>query len=212
MIRKNVHGEFRRELSQLKAEAPALGLRDGLKEGFPDLHADFAGHVSLGRQDVLVLTAQKGSHFGTDCLMIFQIHQHRRGVTPQGNVGEADLDHEAAIGDLVEVPLFPAQGVTDPAAVVVEDIVPGPAGGLQAPVRGQQLRGCRIFPLFGAKARFEPAFVAAFHRVHFQSLIVRRVSGTRKRGLLGNEPLASRGSVTHFYRLRATSSSIWAIS
>ena len=155
--RKNVHGDLRPYVPVCKLQRAAFRPGVRLKDGLPHTEMHVVGRITPGRQNIPVLPADKRRHTGEQRLPRLQVHQDGGGIAAQGNIGKADLKHQAAVGNLIEIPFLPAQHMLYEVPVIPEHILPRPALCQQRSVLRQQGRRLPVFPLLTGLFPFQEA-------------------------------------------------------
>ena len=135
-----------------------------LKESLSDTEVDIIGDIAFCGQNITVLPSDKRRHIREERFSFSEIHEDGGCIAAEGDIGEADLQHQTAVGNLIKVPLLPAHHVPDTVSVISEYIPPCPACRKNSTVFVQQRSLFRIFFLQAWSVPGCPAAVCSFHR------------------------------------------------
>ena len=163
VVLEDVHLEVQLDFAPLILEVAVGRAGQELEVGLSDGHLDGVRYIALRGQDVLVFSAEEDVHGVGDDLAFFQVDEDCVDIAAEGDVREAQLDHVVAVRELIEVPLLAVDEFFDPVAVVVEDVVTGPAGGQQGAVFREQRGGLGVLRLFARVFPLLPGGVGSFH-------------------------------------------------
>ncbi len=163
MVLHNVHLEVQLDVAPLILQVPVGGAGQEFEMGFSDGHLDGVRYIALRRQDIFVFPAEEDVHGVRDGLAFLQVDEDRVDIAAEGDVRKAQLDHVVAVRELIEVPFLAAVGVFDQVPVVVEDVVPRPAGGQQGAFFREQGSGFGVLGLFAGVFPLLPGGIRSLH-------------------------------------------------